>query len=276
MCTWKRTTRLFLSVIYTLLYVFSGGDLLSNIYDIKKHRRNPKKRFYYLGIILIFIMMILGITFSPIFKVSDVEVTGNKLYTKDEIVKMLNLNEGNNIFYLLTKDIKQQLKKYKKIEDVKVDFIFPNKIRLNVIENPPLGYVCQGNNYIYIDKNGVVIDISDNAPRDIPIITGLGVNEFELGKNINIEDNGIFEDLNDLIIVLKKHGLTKNKIVLDIANKFDIHIYINNIDVKFQTLDKIDEKVSKLAVVLNRMPEKNRGTIDLSTYKDKIVFSPME
>lgn len=250
--------------------------MLNNIIKMKKHKKGSKNFFYVLGITLISIMMILGIMFSPLFEVSDIVVTGNKLYTTDEIVKMLNLSEGNNIFYLLTKDIKLQLKKYKKIEDVKIDFIFPNKIILNVIENPPIGYICQGNNYIYIDKQGVVIDISDKSPRNIPIITGLDINEFELGKNIDIEDKVIFENLSTLISVLKKHGLTKNKIVLDISNKFDVHIYINNIDVKFQTLDAIDEKVTKLAEVLNHIPEKNRGTLDLSTYKDKIVFSPME
>jgi len=251
---------------------------VSDIYDFKKYKKNKQKNnsFYALGIILVFILLILGIMYSPLFEVIDVEVIGNKLYTKEEIIAMLDLSDGNNFFYLLTKDIKSNLKKSNKIQDVNAEFVFPNRIKLNVVENPPLGYICQGNNYIYIDKEGVVIEISNKSPKNLPIITGLDVDNFKEGKQININNKEMFLDIGNLINVLQKYGLTKEKLMLDISNKFEIHIYINNVDVKFGPLYEIDEKVKKLVEVLKHISPKDRGTLDLSLYEDKIIFSPIE
>ncbi len=226
--------------------------------------------------ILFITFIISGLMLSPIFAVDGIEVVGNKIYTKEDILKILNLSDNNSIVKLLITDIKKEAKKYGKIEDIDINYIFPNRLRINVIENPPIGYIQFSNEYVYMDKNGVVIEVSNKSPIKVPILIGLKIEGFKIGEKLNVDDSDIFSNINSLTNVMKKYNLFKDKIMVDASKKDDIHVYINNLDIKFGVLTDIDEKVRKISEAMKHISEKDMGTLDLSTYKDRMIFSPIE
>lgn len=164
----------------------------------KKKKINKKVIGCFSIIILIAIIIVLALT-APIFNITDITVNGNNQVSTNMIINLSGLRKGENIFKF-NNTVKQKIKENTYIESVNVKRKLPGTVIISVEERTVKYQINLINSYVYIDKNGYILENSSEK-KDVPVIVGLAIKEEEMlnEKRLKIED---LEKLNDIIKII--------------------------------------------------------------------------
>ncbi len=256
----------------------SSGNFVTTTHKRKNSDNKTKKRTSQNAFILIILLVAIFITslFLPIFNVVRIEVKGNEKVASEDIITASGIEIGANIFRVNGSKTKNNIKKLSYVKDVAVKRAFPNRIIITVSERKAIGYISFMGSYILIDKNGTVLEVVSNLnDGNIPLISGLNFNRFEIGKTIAVENLSKF----DIVFECLQH-LLKND-MLCMISKIDVHD-IDNIQMNARNTivvnvgnhSNINFKMSFLKEILNIVQENEKGYVDLSI--DKPVFKPLD
>jgi cell division protein FtsQ len=141
----------------------------------------------------VLILLVLGlpcIIFINTFSITKLEVIGTKRYQPEQITKLLmnsKLNTNTLYFYLnYTYFTKLRLPFIEKI-DVTMDDT--HSITVYVYEKMVAGCVEFMGEYMYFDKDGIVVEGSAKRLEDVPIIKGLNFSKIILNEKIELADD---------------------------------------------------------------------------------------
>ena len=201
----------------------------------KKQRKRDKrlKRIKFFLKLILFIGVISGIiafaTCSPIFNIQNIEVTNNKQLSPETIISLSELSVGQNIFKFWKNDVENKIKSNAYIESVELKRAFPNKLQINIQEREPKFSVPVLGEYAYINTQGYILEITQNQ-LNLPIITGISTKEEEIkpGNRLNNKDLTELEIILKIISAMKENQLDKEVTSIDISNKNDYIIYMQN------------------------------------------------
>lgn len=201
----------------------------------KKQRKRDKrlKRIKFFLKLILLIGVISGIiafaTCSPIFNIQNIEVTNNKQLTPETIISLSELSVGQNIFKFWKNDVENKIKSNAYIESVELKRVFPNKLQINIQEREPKFSVPVLGEYAYINTQGYILEITQNQ-LNLPIITGISTKEEEIkpGNRLNNKDLTELEIILKIISAMKENQLDKEVTSIDISNKNDYIIYMQN------------------------------------------------
>ena len=201
----------------------------------KKQRKRDKrlKRIKFFLKLILLIGVISGIiafaTCSPIFNIQNIEVTNNKQLSPETIISLSELSVGQNIFKFWKNDVENKIKSNAYIESVELKRAFPNKLQINIQEREPKFSVPVLGEYAYINTQGYILEITQNQ-LNLPIITGISTKEEEIkpGNRLNNKDLTELEIILKIISAMKENQLDKEVTTIDISNKNDYIIYMQN------------------------------------------------
>lgn len=201
----------------------------------KKQRKRDKrlKRIKFFLKLILLIGVISGIiafaTCSPIFNIQNIEVTNNKQLSPETIISLSQLSVGQNIFKFWKNDVENKIKSNAYIESVELKRVFPNKLQINIQEREPKFSVPVLGEYAYINTQGYILEITQNQ-LNLPIITGISTKEEEIkpGNRLNNKDLTELEIILKIISAMKENQLDKEVTSIDISNKNDYIIYMQN------------------------------------------------
>ena len=115
--------------------------------DTRNQNKRKRKKFFNVktfGIILILIISVGGILFSPLFSIKNINITEMEKYTESEMCEKLNLNKGENIFSFVLSNHKKTLKNDQYIEDIDIRMVLPDTIEIKVSERKLSLFACFG------------------------------------------------------------------------------------------------------------------------------------
>ena len=201
----------------------------------KKQRKRDKrlKRIKFFLKLILLIGVISGIiafaTCSPIFNIQNIEVINNKQLSPETIISLSELSIGQNIFKFWKNDVENKIKSNAYIESVELKRAFPNKLQINIQEREPKFSVPVLGEYAYINTQGYILEITQNQ-LNLPIITGISTKEEEIkpGNRLNNKDLTELEIILKIISAMKENQLDKEVTSIDISNKNDYIIYMQN------------------------------------------------
>lgn len=164
----------------------------------KKKKINKKVIGFFSIIILIAIIVVLALT-APIFNITDITVNGNNQVSTNMIINLSGLRKGENIFKF-NSTVEQKIKENTYIESVNIKRKLPGTVIISVKERTVKYQINLINSYVYIDKNGYILENSSEK-KDLPVIVGLSIKEDEMlnEKRLKTED---LEKLNDIIKII--------------------------------------------------------------------------
>lgn len=164
----------------------------------KKKKINKKVIGFFSIIILIAIIVVLALT-APIFNITDITVNGNNQVSTNMIINLSGLRKGENIFKF-NSTVEQKIKENTYIESVNTKRKLPGTVIISVKERTVKYQINLINSYVYIDKNGYILENSSEK-KDVPVIVGLSIKEDEMlnEKRLKTED---LEKLNDIIKII--------------------------------------------------------------------------
>lgn len=147
-------------------------SLEDRIPKIKQNRKQKSNRRLISFLSLFFILILLVIYFqSPLSKVSHVDVTGNDMVSKEEILSMSGITSSTGYWNVKEENVKEQVTKHKKIKDLQIEKRLPGTIIIKVEEYARVAYAEKNNAYFPFLENGNILDaVPDTIPADAPIL----------------------------------------------------------------------------------------------------------
>lgn len=128
---------------------------------------------------------------NPSLNVPKIVFSGNKNYTDDNLKEVISDLYNQNFFAFDTEGAASRLSSVSGIESVNIEKVFPDKIRISVVERESAAMIFlneEGRTVpIQIDKNGVLFNnINSEIAEDgsIPIISGIPVEHLESGMRL--------------------------------------------------------------------------------------------
>ena len=198
----------------------------------------------------------------PIFYINEIQVKNNHFYTAEDIIQTAGIQK-KHFFDLSFNEAKKQLLELPYIKEVKLNYIFPGKLEIDVVEKSPFAYVEFSGNYICLNENGQVIEQSPKMYHELPIIQGLKFDSFKIGEVLPIQNNEEWLCATEVIRYLEKHQYIKEVSKIDVYNLEEIHLYVYKLNVIKGDISDFDKKIE---VLIKVHAEYNMGILDLSTF----------
>lgn len=231
-----------------------------------------KRHIYTIAAIAIFIFIILILMLSPLFNIKDIEINGLKRLEKNEIIREVGLDKQDNLLAFNTVKAKASLKNNYYIQSIKISKKLPNKIIFNIKEREIAGYIPYINDYLYIDKNGLVVDIKPNYTESLPLIVGLKFDRFVLGEKLEIDDKEAFNIVMRFTNAISEKEIASSILKIDLSDLNDIHIYVGNIDVLIGKGDNINIKINTLIEIIKNIDIQEKGFLYLDDINSDPIF----
>lgn len=241
------------------------------------HFQNYKSIFVIAGIILFVLCALVGV-YAYIIKnytVTTSYVEGNVHYTEEEILNMVMKGHyGNNSLFLSLKYRNKSISGVPFVEKMDISVIDPHTIKVEVYEKALAGYVEYLENYMYFDKDGIVVECSGEKTKGIPLVTGLDFDHVVLHEPLPVEDPEIFKSILNITQLVNKYNLSIDKIYFGSDNT--LTLYFNEVKVALGMATDLDEKLMKLQYMLPELEGKS-GTLRMENYTEEtknISFEP--
>ena len=232
------------------------------------NRRTRKKvnlKWIITGIIA-FLFLFSVLLAVGIFRVQDVKVTGNSYYTEEE-VKTLVMGDMKNSLYLMAYYDYMGGKEIPFIDHVEISLKSPRSIEIRVYEKTIIGYVKYMGANLYFDKDGTVVESSNEVLESIPRIEGLKFDKLALYQPLNVNNMEIFDVLLSVSQMMKKYELKPDGINLQ-KKGTEIVLTFGNVRINLGNGANMDEKAARIQTLLPDLEDKS-GILHMEEYTNE-------
>lgn len=208
------------------------------------------------------------------YTIKTVYVEGNIHYTNEEIMDMVMEGRyGHNSLFLSLKYRDKGIKGIPFIETMDVTIEAKDTIRIIVYEKAVAGYVAYLGRYMYFDKDGIVVEASEERTPGIPQVTGLMVDHIILHEKLPVENEEVFNDILNITQLLDKYSLKVDKIYF--SPDYQVTLIFGEVQIAMGVSDDIDEKIMTLQYLLPSL-EGKKGIVDMKEYTEETKLISFE
>ncbi len=234
-------------------------------------KKKSNKRIVTAVLIILFTCIVaLTVVDIVFFNVENIIVSGNSMYTSEEILESSNLKMGTNFIAVRPGYIRSCIKsEIPGISEVRVIRKLPSTVEVRVVESTPVMYITVGEFFYTLDENMVVLQKFSSFDE----IEMLGlirvyfsqVTECIAGDYLVTEDKDVTDMIKKLYKELENYGYLTDVMEIDFRNKFDIKFTLGvKYTVKLGNIIDCDIKLEFLKGILSELDENEVGTIDFS------------
>lgn len=176
-----------------------------------------KKKYIWLALVLVFLC---GCVYLSTYKLDTVRISGCEAINEETIRAAVEEKRimGNTLLTYLNL-------KFTPVGDIpflsKIDVEIgsQNELIITVYEKSMAGCVEYMNYYVYFDKDGTVLESSNQLIDGIPCIKGLNFTQWEMGEKLPIDDEKKFQSILTITQLVDKYGLDINGIKFTSENE---------------------------------------------------------
>lgn len=214
------------------------------------------------------LLLILGILLVLVTaRFQSIEITGNRRYSEEEIRAMLFPGSWDtDSFYQFLKEHTREHAEYPFIESYELHWKGPLKLKVRVREKNVVAYVGFMSSRFYFDRDGMVVESTQEPLEGVPRIEGLDFGSISLHKRISVKNDRVFHDIMNLTNALSELQISCESIRYD--DSLNATLNLGDIRVKLGADQDMEEKISCLREILPKLSGR-RGELDLSTYLDR-------
>ena len=142
------------------------------------------------GLIILFILLTtytpkFDFTLNSILNIKKIEIENNSIVESDKIKKKLSFLYKENLFFLNLEDIEKNLKNETFIESFSIKKIYPDTLKIIIVEKKPIAILHNKKEKFYISSKGNLINFIDiNIYNDLPTVFGDGENFYSLYQDL--------------------------------------------------------------------------------------------
>ncbi|QUI23209.1 FtsQ-type POTRA domain-containing protein [Vallitalea pronyensis] len=247
---------------------------MSNIISIDKAKKRRGKPGKY--VVLMLCLLCVSVIFGyQLINKNQISVVGNELHTEETIKDIVGIHEKTNLFIYKLAKKEPQLGNYPYIENIDIQYTSFNKVQLIVNEKSVISYIPYMGKYLCLDKDGRVIDYTNDVQPEIPIVRGLSFDHFVIGDKLFHNREDIFDAILEISHKMVKFDLKIAYIDFNYNDPDQIEIKIDNISIRIGNIQQINRKFELLKEYLQKIPSGVKGVFDLRKPDDnEIIFQP--
>ncbi|MBQ6735109.1 MAG: cell division protein FtsQ/DivIB [Lachnospiraceae bacterium] len=215
------------------------------------------------SILLLFLAALLSFVLLH-FRVETVRVDGNLRYTDEEIREMVVKDYlSENTLFLRMKYGNRPIENVPYLERIDVTFPDSHTVRLVVYEKALAGYIEYLGQYMYFDRQGIVVASGTELIPGVPQVLGLNYDYFVMHEPLPIANEQVFQQVLNITQLLEKYRLSADKIFFD--KNYNIYLYFGGVEAELGEAVHIDEKLAQLVNILPEL-EGERGILRMKDY----------
>lgn len=158
--------------------------------------------------IVILVILLIGLLYASTYTLSSVEIVGCRLSSEKEIestIKQEALMNNTLLLYLYNRF--GDTEEIPFVQKLDIDFVGKHKVKVNVYEKSVAGCLEYMENYVFFDKDGIVMETSKERHEGVPYIKGLTIKSWQLGEKLPIENKKKFDMILNITQLLDKYEL---------------------------------------------------------------------
>ena len=205
------------------------------------------------------------------FRLQNVEIHNNSIYTDDEIrARLFTGSRIDGYTHLFAWKINHSSNEIPFVEKTDVEITDKNSVIIYVYGKIVTGCVEHMGKYVHFDREGTVVETAAEPLEGIPVIEGLKFDDVIMGKKLEMGDSKLFDKLLLLLKLLEKNSLHAEKVVFGLRNDITLHMQGNVI--LLGTEGDTDYKIGNLANVMKAMVSEygeGKYRVDMRLYSEE-------
>lgn len=242
---------------------------------MRRQRQSVLTRLLRKTIILLLVFGIPAAVFIFTFQLKDINVKDCNRYTTEELTRKLvqsDFDQNSLLFFLKYKFFKKANIPF--IEKIDVVLKNRNTVDVMVYEKKVTGCVRFMGEYLYFDKDGIIVESSSKKLKNIPEIKGLIFDKIILHEKLKVQKKEMFRVILNITNQIEKYKLDVNTISFNSDD--EVTIDCGNNTVLLGKRNTYDEVFSELKGMLEEAKGLNL-TIDMRDYAEgteRIIAKP--
>lgn len=211
------------------------------------------------------------------FHIDTVKIEGDSVYSENEIEEsVFNRKFSDNALLFRIYNKIYGINKLPFIEDIDVKYVSHDTVLLHVYDKKISGCIKYMGQYVYFDKDGIVLQSLPEHKKNVPMVTGIKFGDFTIGEAFSVKDEKLFSKIMNISQLISHYKIEVSRIH---SSNDGIILYSGKVRVFLGKEEMYDDKLAALTSVLQTTKKKNfRGSIDMSDYHsgDKIILKTDE
>ena len=211
-----------------------------------------------------------------LFKVSSLQVTGDPVYSQEEVLALCDYAIGDNLLFAPTKDQEERLEsQLPYVEDAEVIKQFPNTLEIRITAAQTAASVSSGGGWLYVSSQGKILELGAEPAAATMQVTGFVSTATQPGQYLQAEDATALSALQEILTALTDREMITQCTRLDLTDLYDIRLwYQDRVECKLGSTAELTYKLDFAYDALinptteNRIGDKETGVLDLSYAAD--------
>lgn len=211
-----------------------------------------------------------------LFKVSSLQVTGDPVYSQEEVLALCDYAIGDNLLFAPTKDQEQRLEaQLPYVEKAEVVKHFPNTLEIRITAAQTAASVSSGGGWLYVSSQGKILELGAEPAAATMQVTGFVSTATQPGQYLQAEDATALSALQEILTALTDREMITQCTRLDLTDLYDIRLwYQDRVECKLGSTAGLTYKLDFAYDALinptteNRVGDKETGVLDLSYAAD--------
>ena len=239
-------------------------------------RKKNKRKKVIIRSVLGGTLLIAGLVVAMLlfFNINKISVTGDAVYSSEEVITASGIETGDNLIFLSKQKINKTItEKLPYIGSVKIKRRLPSHLEIQVIKTDAVFGVAENGYYTLLDREGKVLETNlEYIGSDKTLLNAGKVISAVVGEKIVLEDEKTLPRIEDVYSTCEKVGLT-DITEINITDLYNIKVvYQGRITLELGKTDgdRLSKKLAfgKAAIDKQNLEDNQfRGTINLTVDK---------
>ena len=211
-----------------------------------------------------------------LFKVADIQVTGDLVYSQEEVLALCDYAIGDNLLFAPTQSQEERLEsQLPYVEDAQVIKHFPNTLEIRITAAQTAASVSSGGGWLYVSSQGKILELAAEPAAATMQVTGFVSTATQPGQYLQAEDATALSALQEILTALTDREMITQCTRLDLTDLYDIRLwYQDRVECKLGSTAGLTYKLDFAYDALinptteNRIGDKETGVLDLSYAAD--------
>lgn len=243
----------------------------------RKNRRYSLIKGIIRLIVICFIIFIPILIFFLTCNLEKVTIVGNTRYTEEDIKnKVINTSTDGNTILLYLRHKYGKIDNIPFVEHVDIELLNKNEVKIHVYEKVVTGCIEYMGGYMYFDKDGIIVESSNEKLDKVPFVSGLEFSKIVLYEKLEIQKEELFNIILNITQLIYKYELSVDTIKFN--KDFEITLNLGDIEVLLGKRDTYDEQIAELKNLIPNA-EGKKLTLDMKNFtegQDRIIAKPRD
>ena len=211
-----------------------------------------------------------------LFKVADIQVTGDPVYSQEEVLALCDYAIGDNLLFAPTQSQEERLEsQLPYVEDAEVIKHFPSTLEIRITAAQTAASVSSGGGWLYVSSQGKILELGAEPAAATMQVTGFASTATQPGQYLQAEDAAALSALQEILTALTQREMITQCTRLDLTDLYDIRLwYQDRVECKLGSTAELTYKLDFAYDALinptteNRIGDKETGVLDLSYAAD--------